>query len=599
MAERTPWWWRAAGHPATPFVLLGLVLVLGAPAFRVGLLFEDWGQRALLSAPTFDPTATFRLARDPEELRAAQAIGLAPWWSDPELRLAFLRPLSAWTHRLDWQWWPELPVLRVVHTFAWWALASFAAWRAYLRLLPSRSAAVLATFAWAADDARAIAVGWLANRNTLVAAAFGLGAVALHLRWRETRAARDQLAAVALLAAALFSAEAAVGAVLYLAVAAVVLESGVRNIGRAGLPYLAAVVPWVVVWKGSSFGAARSGSYFDPVGEPLLWLSAGVRHAPISFAAQWTGPLGTAWSFTAPPWNLAWSGLAVAVCAFVWAWARPLVAVDDRMRFAWLGAVASLLPIAAVFPSERVLAFVGFGASALLARALHDLVESPALRPRPWRLATRALALPALVLGPLALPFAIDANRAVLRLTTEPWDGWAEDDATLPQADVVSLTAPCSMCSGYLLYYREGLGLPVPRSWRVVAASWDRVRITRTGPRTLDVEPAQGFAAPPGTAAEAHGVMGPHLLVQQLDATFQSGRTPFPIGASVDVGTFVATVRSRTADLRPLRVELRFGTDLDDPSLRLVRYTSGHMVDVAPPAVGETVELAPEAVPFQ
>jgi hypothetical protein len=362
-----PWWWRWAGSGWAPWALLAVTLLLGAPAFRVGLLFEDWGQRMLLVGDTFDPLQVFRLARDPEELRAAQGIGLAPWWADPEVRLAFLRPVSALTHRLDWRWWPDAPWAHVLHTFAWWAAAGFAAWRAYLRLLPSRAAAALATFAWAADDARGTAVGWLANRNTFVASAFGLAALALHLRARDTGEAWARWLAVGMLGAALFSAEAGVGACVYLLAVSVALEPRWTARGAPCGRTPSRWVPWLVAWKGLGFGAARSGAYVDPVSEPLRWVVAAAERAPLDWAAQWTGPLATASSMTAFPERVGWLLPAAAVCAAVLGWAAPLARADARSAAALGGSLLALLPVASVFPSERVLAFVGFGASALVA----------------------------------------------------------------------------------------------------------------------------------------------------------------------------------------------------------------------------------------
>jgi hypothetical protein len=84
------------------------------------------------------------------------------------------------------------------------------------------------------------------------------------------------------------------------------------------------------------------------------------------------------------------------------------------------------------------------------------------------------------------------------------------------------------------------------------------------------------------------------VLAQQLDATFQAWREPFPVGTTVDVGAFVARVDTLTADGRPARVTLT----LDGGPVRFVRYTDGRMVDVALPPVGGSLVFEPEGVPF-
>ncbi len=72
-------------------------------------------------------------------------------------------------------------------------------------------AAGIAALVFAIDESHALTVMWIAGRNTLLAAVFGILAVRAHLRWRERATARSwphALAASLWFALALASGEA-------------------------------------------------------------------------------------------------------------------------------------------------------------------------------------------------------------------------------------------------------------------------------------------------------------------------------------------------------------------------------------------------------
>src|SRR6185436_12879095 len=85
----------------------------------------------------------------------------------------------------------------------------------------------------------------------------------------------------------------------------------------------------------------------------------------------------------------------------------PLLRVDRAARFWASGLLLSLLPAAAVLPSNRVLFFAGLGGMGLLAELLGGVVEGAAWRPRAraFRLAAAVsaalLALVHLIVAPL------------------------------------------------------------------------------------------------------------------------------------------------------------------------------------------------------
>src|SRR5437763_1955506 len=74
------------------------------------------------------------------------------------------------------------------------------------------------------DDAHGIVVSWIANRNAVLAAAFGFGALLLHDRAVRESDRRARIAAPVLFAVALLAGEAALATLGYLAAHAVWMQ---------------------------------------------------------------------------------------------------------------------------------------------------------------------------------------------------------------------------------------------------------------------------------------------------------------------------------------------------------------------------------------
>ncbi len=105
-------------------------------------------------------------------------MGALPWWSAPELKFVFLRPLSTSTHRLDYRLWPDSAILMHLHSLLWLVLLVWAAGRLYRKLLAPAWVAGLATILFALDDSHGYPAAWLANCNAIVSSALGVLALA-------------------------------------------------------------------------------------------------------------------------------------------------------------------------------------------------------------------------------------------------------------------------------------------------------------------------------------------------------------------------------------------------------------------------------------
>ena len=94
---------------------------------------------------------------DPDHLLAAQDTGVLPWWSSPNLHLAFFRPLSVLTMLVDVLVSPHAVPMWHLQSILWYVALVFTVGLLYRRL--NSSLAGLALFLYAVDDSHAMTMG--------------------------------------------------------------------------------------------------------------------------------------------------------------------------------------------------------------------------------------------------------------------------------------------------------------------------------------------------------------------------------------------------------------------------------------------------------
>src|SRR6478672_7125352 len=110
---KSAWIERCLTHRRLPLVLALLAFTLCLPALFSGWRLDDYFHRAAFlrppalsglrgALPEASPAGLFRFSDgDRAHVRAALELGTFPWWTCPEWRAQFFRPLAALTHWLD------------------------------------------------------------------------------------------------------------------------------------------------------------------------------------------------------------------------------------------------------------------------------------------------------------------------------------------------------------------------------------------------------------------------------------------------------------------------------------------------------------------
>jgi hypothetical protein len=356
-------------------ILLAIGAVLFSPSVLSPFFLDDHLQAAMVEG-------TFPAHRHPLNLydfvdegdRATlTGRGLLPWWSHPQLKIRFFRPLSSGLLWIDHRVFSHAPLPMHLHSLLWWAAAVVAMRFLYRRLFSARVASI-ATVIFALSPCHALPLAWLANRETLLALAFGGVALAAQSRFRDTRATRDALVATGFFALALLG-----GGEYALSFGGYVIameigrrESPWRRVSGWG-PFLGPALAYLAVRGALHYGTAGSGYYSDPLREPGAFLAGAPWRAVSLLASGWLTLDTEPWRLGLYPYFLGALVVLVAL-ALVVPIRRTLASLAPPMRATatWLlvGSVIALVPTLAVVPARRLLGVSMIGVALVVALLL-------------------------------------------------------------------------------------------------------------------------------------------------------------------------------------------------------------------------------------
>src|SRR5262249_31586930 len=148
----------------------------------------DHGFRAMASSRSaLAPKAydLFRFAPGDEDVdRLLVHYGVLPWWSAPDLKVHFIRPLTSLLFVADDAAFGDRAALYHLHSLAWYLALVVCVGFLFRRVLGG-TAATLALAAFALASAHTIAWAWISARHILVGALPATLAVLAHMKARE------------------------------------------------------------------------------------------------------------------------------------------------------------------------------------------------------------------------------------------------------------------------------------------------------------------------------------------------------------------------------------------------------------------------------
>jgi len=515
--------------------------------------------------------------------------GILPWWTNPHIRVAFWRPLSALTHWLDFTIYPNVPWLMHVHNLLWYGTLCMivlvfyrrffsAYWRESFPAARVIYVAGLAALLYAADDARGMAVGWISNRNASIAAIFGITALLLHDRWRQQSWVPGAFMAPFCFGLGLLGGESAVAIFGYLFAYELFISRG-SLLSRlfSLIPCAAVVVIWGIVYSQLGYGASGTGLYLDPGQSPMLFFSELVQRLPVLLLGQLGMPNSALWTIVSGFWPLAIYFIALIFLAFTCWILWPMLRRDPLSRFLALGMVLATIPSCATYPNDRLLFFTGIGGMGLVIQYIALAQQS--LRSKMSTLLGRPRAATGLlftfwvavhmVLGPLQLPFASITSYFIQR----PLDWGAATLPNLEKGQIIIVNLPFDMMLPYIILTRASRYATAPVDLRLLSSGLTAVEIEGVDAHTVIIRLQEG------------------LFSQPWGRVFRDDSLPFAPGYSIKLNGMTVQITKTNTKGRPTEIRYNFELALDNPLLRWVTWSSRGFVPFSPPTAGQRIML--------
>lgn len=477
----------------------------------------------------------------------ARYVWATPWWTWPELKVRFLRPVAAVTHYFDYVLFGERYWLMHLHSVLWYGAACFAITGLALRASRDRLAALLGAAMFAVDDAHATAASWLAGRNALVG--LSLLATSFWLYMSECKRVRPgwklPLSIVCLLLALLAAENVVSGLAFFFAYSILFDERPLRHRMIPPLSVATTTLCWLIAHKALGFGSFGSGAYLDPIADwEAFWRAFPDRIVQLvhfQLGAPWALALSDSWSWLRGVDLVARWVLLPTLLIFV----VRNVDRDREIAFWSLCAGLGLVPLAAAWPHDRLLMVVGIAWNMLLAHLIVRSVRGAVSRLNPVAIGQVVLSvfIVLLHLGVAPVSLALSSHpkfppEIVARSLDSNANWWSKQ--------VVFVNVPTLLAPYGMNWERIKLGLPMAARTAVLGATDQEVEVTRLDASTIELYSPPGF------------------LLESFSSSWRGSRAPFQVGDAIQVLDYTAKIARVTVDGRPLRVRFQFARPLED-----------------------------------
>lgn len=549
--------------PKLPQVLALLAVILTLPSLWVGLQFDDYLLEQSVrgsSSPVSAVNEMFIFMKgDVQHAHENMEAGIYPWFALPEGKNAFWRPLSALTHWVDFRFWPHLPVLMHVENILWFALCVFLAALLYREFLPAPAAGLAALF-FAVDDGHGYTVGWISNRNVLMAFVFGMLSLWLYHRYMQD-AVRNKIilliGGVACFALSILSAEAGIAVVGYLVAYVWVFHKSLPKNWLALLPHLLVFGIWGYFYRLGDFGGWGT-SYIDPLQETLPFLLAVIERAPVLWLGLLLCPPAELYPFmTNLGIKFLWVCAGMGLLVFLGIKLYPLIRQNKNLQFLLAGAGFSILLSCSSLPANRLLFFGGFGGFAVLAVCLLNTTELSWIKRPLWfvHLYLAVVLLPVMSYSPRLYG---NIEPAILSAPV--------------RSVVVIVSAPSAFHADFFGLIRTRYGAESPERIWYLGSGLSPMIVDRPSERVLVINVPAGY-------------------ISGFDSVFRGGDHPMLKGQTVDLNGLQITVQEVTRDGRPAVVRFEFSEPLESQDYQWLIWESNRLVGWQPPEMGHHVEV--------
>ncbi|RLU03938.1 MAG: hypothetical protein D9N11_01640 [Ketobacter sp.] len=528
-----------------------------------------------------------------ETVQAYKDYGNLPWWAASAPKMNPLRPVSAFTHWLDYRIAPNWLPFQMLHSLVYLLLLGYCTYRLFWKLSPRASVAVLGTLFVVVDYSHFVNFSWVAARNVFIAGAAGTFALEQFIAWRQQNQVRFLLLSLGMLFVSLLSAEAGIGLAGYLFAYLLLVErASLRSTALSLLPYLLLVVTWRLLYSSLGYGASGIGLYLDPVGSPVEFVSSLVSTLPVLLASMITGIDGFIPSLN--PSLRIWAALICAAVALLGIYLiLPLLRRNALVRFMLMGSILAAVPASALITgSSRSGVFISLGFFWVLSLWLHEMMNLE--RSRMTRLFAQVVIAVHFVI-PSVMSFAVSSTLLpVVRAGDMQYQ--SVEKALLASngnRSLVVVNSRATIREFYLpfsWFYEYGL---VPNSMNSVAPGMTSFYLTRKGNRAFELHAPVGL--PLTIDAKITDLQGgvPAFseahYVQMLQGLMTESSFHYRVGDVFQSGDMTVSVLEQM-DGSPTRLSISFDSAVDPDNMLWQWYDweSRRYLPMQPLQLGET-----------
>lgn len=565
-----------------PVILVSLLLLLTTVTNE--LMRDDYMHRALLlgeevipgySQPAFDiKRAAFELfsfsSQDSDILAKAKSYGNVPWWSHDDLKVSFWRPLAAVTHWLDYQLWPDNPAMMHLHSLLWYSLLAVALGYWLMQLGVGRLTLWLVMGLYVLDASHLHAIGWIANRNILIATTFGLLSLIQLTRWSATAGRVSLGLSLLFYLLALLSAEAAVS--LFGLVLAFLLFADNNALAKRLLPFAGFIlltIVWRVIYSELGYGSANSGFYLDPINNTGGFLRSLWVNGPIMLYEQLIRiPSLSMLMSPAVELNqliISWLVLIIALLILT-----PLLFHNRLARFGFFAAILAIPPACATLVSGgRLMFFFGIGICLLLGLWFTALKEQP-----DW-LAKRKVYKVLAYLWSLAIGLAVIGGTGfvwyskisnVMTNDQPRFNAYTDVlDKVHEDQTLVLINPPVLFEQMYLPLKGNYFGMDLPNRMMMLVPGYTAVNVSKSGERGISLAGSSGFMIKPQVPWQQQSTKSIHFayLFRRVDSFFTSGDLSFEPNASIPLPDARLEIIAMTDQGDPKQIKVSFSQPIN------------------------------------
>ena len=589
------------------FYLLLLVLLLVAVPKSLGTLSADdyvhrtiiqgsetlYGSGVELARPDRSLGAVssqlFNFVSDQENIQELKRKGILPWWADDQLKVSFWRPVSAATHWLDYQLWPGSPMAMKLHSVVWMLLLLVGLRQLFLALGLPNAAVNLALMIYAFDLSFMSVVNWIANRNAIIATAFGVYAVVSCLNWLQAGRLHSLVLSLCLFLVSLLSAEFGISTFGFI-MAAVFFYGWASPRARwltLGSFFLV-IVAYRLAYESGNYGASFSGFYLDPLTEPVAFIQSVLVNLPVLVFCYFSGLDGTV-NILSPYARMALAGFVTLILIALVIIVIRKQPCSREICFLVVGSLLALVPVCGVpLISGRVLLFFAVGGSVVMALLILRFAERIAAKTNQSLLIKGVMGyavLVHLVLGPLA--WSGGGMVKVLNGVTMDKQMYELPPARSKKGYLL-LNQPVVLPYLYYPFYHDYRGSVAMRSVHVLAPSATDYAIRRRSANEIAIESPRGFEI--FRKADGLPLVGFENVARVYDSMFRMASRPMEQGYQVLANGISYRVESVNAHGQPTEIVISF-TDINNFQWVYWSRKRNEYLVIDPPGVGQTAMI--------